>query len=79
MQQCPEALCNDMTCSAVSCTNTGELHERLYAPFGPTPHFLEGGRPLDVTVLLYWALFVLRAHGGAIGRMVGCSVLFLQS
>ena len=23
-----------MTCSAVSCTNTDELHERLYAPFG---------------------------------------------
>jgi len=29
-----EALCNDVTFSAVSCTNTGELHERLYAPFG---------------------------------------------
>ena len=28
-----EALCDDVTCSAVSCTNTNELHERLYAPF----------------------------------------------
>jgi hypothetical protein len=28
-----EALCIDATCSAVSCTSTGELHERVCAPF----------------------------------------------
>jgi transposase len=27
------ALCVGATCSAVSCTSTSELHERLYAPF----------------------------------------------
>jgi len=26
-----------VTCSAVSCTNTDELHERLYAPFALDP------------------------------------------
>jgi hypothetical protein len=26
---------NGMTCSAVSCTSTDELHERIYAPYGP--------------------------------------------
>jgi hypothetical protein len=31
-----EALCDDVTCSAVSCTNTDKLHDRLYAPFAPT-------------------------------------------
>ena len=30
-----EALYTHATCSAVSCMNTDELHERLYAPFGP--------------------------------------------
>jgi hypothetical protein len=26
-----------MTCSAGCCTSTGELHERIYAPYGPPP------------------------------------------
>ena len=48
-------------------------------PGGP-PHFLEGGRPLDVTVLLPWALFiVLRAHGLPTGECLGAQLRFAQS
>jgi hypothetical protein len=74
-----EALCDDVTCSAVSCTNIGELHERLYAPFGSTPHFLEGNRRLDVTVLLHWALFVLRAHGVPSSEWLGAQFSFCRA
>jgi hypothetical protein len=31
-----KAVCNDATYSAVSSTSTGELHERVYAPFRAT-------------------------------------------
>jgi hypothetical protein len=48
-----EALCDDVICSAVSCTNTDELHERLYAPSGlliSNPDSLSSGshrRPVE--------------------------------
>jgi hypothetical protein len=47
--------------------------------FGPTPHFLEGDRPLDVTVLLHWALFVLRAHGVPSGEWLGAQFSFCSA
>jgi hypothetical protein len=34
------------------------VRKRLGCQPGGPPHFLEGGRPLDVTVLLPWALFI---------------------
>jgi hypothetical protein len=47
-------------------------------PRWPAPHFLEGGRPLDVTVFLHWALFVLRAHGVPLGEWLGAQFSFCE-
>jgi divalent metal cation (Fe/Co/Zn/Cd) transporter len=45
--------CINTTCSAVCCTSTGELHERIYAPFKRTGHQL-GSRALVADSVETW-------------------------